>query len=272
MRALLVFNPNATTTDDRRPRRDRVGAGVGGRPRRAATKQRGHATHLVAGAVHEGVDAVFALGGDGTANEVLQALAGTDVRLGHHPGRRRQRPRAGARAAERRRRGHLGRCSSTSGPAATRRITLGRAGRALLRVQRRVRVRRRGGPPRRAARRIETPASPGRVRGLDDPTSGRSVDGREDAVGDGAHCPTAPATAPYLIAMIANTDPYTYLGPRADARPPAGVVRPRARPRRPPALYTPALLRVVGAGVPGRLPRRRRRGRRLPPRPRRRSR
>jgi diacylglycerol kinase family enzyme len=40
----------------------------------------------VAGAVHEGVDAVFALGGDGTANEVLQALAGSDVRLGLLPG------------------------------------------------------------------------------------------------------------------------------------------------------------------------------------------
>jgi diacylglycerol kinase family enzyme len=51
-----------------------------------ATKQRGHATHIVAGAVHEGVDAVFALGGDGTANEVLQALAGTDIQLGLIPG------------------------------------------------------------------------------------------------------------------------------------------------------------------------------------------
>jgi diacylglycerol kinase family enzyme len=50
------------------------------------TKQRGHATHIVAGALHEGVEAVFALGGDGTANEVLQALAGTDILLGLIPG------------------------------------------------------------------------------------------------------------------------------------------------------------------------------------------
>lgn len=40
----------------------------------------------MAGAVHEGVDVVFALGGDGTANEVIQALAGTRVRFGHIPG------------------------------------------------------------------------------------------------------------------------------------------------------------------------------------------
>lgn len=86
MRALLVFNPNATTTDDHV--RDVIASALASaidldvQP----TKQRGHATHLVAGAVHDDVDAVFALGGDGTANEVIQALAGTDVRLGIIPG------------------------------------------------------------------------------------------------------------------------------------------------------------------------------------------
>jgi diacylglycerol kinase family enzyme len=86
VRALLLFNPNATTTDDRV--RDVIASALASavdldvQP----TKQRGHATHIVAGAVHEGVDAVFALGGDGTANEVLQALAGTDVLLGLIPG------------------------------------------------------------------------------------------------------------------------------------------------------------------------------------------
>ncbi len=50
------------------------------------TKQRGHATHIAAGAVHEGIEVVFALGGDGTANEVIQAVAGTPVRLGVIPG------------------------------------------------------------------------------------------------------------------------------------------------------------------------------------------
>jgi diacylglycerol kinase family enzyme len=81
-----VFNPNATTTDDHV--RDVIAAALASAVDLDVqqTKQRGHATHLVAGAVHDQADAVFALGGDGTANEVLQALAGTDVRLGIIPG------------------------------------------------------------------------------------------------------------------------------------------------------------------------------------------
>ncbi len=87
MRALLVANPTATTTNAKlreavqtrlQERFDHVEVGL--------TKQRGHALHLVAGAVHDGVDAVFALGGDGTANEVLQGLARTDVGFCHVPG------------------------------------------------------------------------------------------------------------------------------------------------------------------------------------------
>jgi hypothetical protein len=86
VRALLVFNPNATTTDD--DVRDVIASALASAIDLTVvpTKQRGHATHLVAGAVHEGVEVVCVLGGDGTANEVIQALAGTDVRLGIIPG------------------------------------------------------------------------------------------------------------------------------------------------------------------------------------------
>lgn len=86
MRAILLCNLNATTTDERV--RDVIASALASTVDLTVvpTKQRGHATHLVAGAVHEGVDAVFVLGGDGTANETIQALAGTDVRLGLIPG------------------------------------------------------------------------------------------------------------------------------------------------------------------------------------------
>src|SRR5690625_1857119 len=85
-RALLIFNPHATTTDDhvRRVIASALASEIDLEVH--PTKQRGHATHLAAGAVHDGVDVVFSLGGDGTANEVLQALAGTNVRLGLLPG------------------------------------------------------------------------------------------------------------------------------------------------------------------------------------------
>ncbi|HKJ56656.1 MAG TPA: diacylglycerol kinase family protein [Nitriliruptoraceae bacterium] len=86
MRAVLVFNPNATTTDAAVrdaivTRLDEV-VDLDVQP----TKQRGHASHIVAGAIDEGADAVFALGGDGTANEVIQAMAGTRAILGVIPG------------------------------------------------------------------------------------------------------------------------------------------------------------------------------------------
>lgn len=86
MRALLLFNPNATSTDKRI--RDVIASALASELKLEvhATKQRGHATHIAAGAVHEGIDVVFALGGDGTANEVIQAIAGTPVRLGVIPG------------------------------------------------------------------------------------------------------------------------------------------------------------------------------------------
>ena len=50
------------------------------------TSARDHATELASDAVDRGFDAVVAFGGDGTINETMQALVGTDVALGVLPG------------------------------------------------------------------------------------------------------------------------------------------------------------------------------------------
>lgn len=52
----------------------------------AETKQRGHASELGAQAVADGVDLVIVFSGDGTINEVVNALAGTETALGALPG------------------------------------------------------------------------------------------------------------------------------------------------------------------------------------------
>src|SRR3989337_2722368 len=50
------------------------------------TAERGHATELARQAAEEGVDLVVVFSGDGTINEALNPLAGTDVALGVLPG------------------------------------------------------------------------------------------------------------------------------------------------------------------------------------------
>jgi diacylglycerol kinase family enzyme len=83
---LLIVNPTASTT---RPRlRDLIVAALAGTVDLAVTptRGRGHATELAADAVADGRTAVVVLGGDGTANEAVQALAGTHVALGLVPG------------------------------------------------------------------------------------------------------------------------------------------------------------------------------------------
>jgi diacylglycerol kinase family enzyme len=52
----------------------------------AETKQRGHASELAAQAVDDGVDLVIVFSGDGTINEVVNALAGSETALGALPG------------------------------------------------------------------------------------------------------------------------------------------------------------------------------------------
>ena len=52
----------------------------------AETKGRGHAKELAAQAASEGIDMVVVLSGDGTINEVVNALAGSDTALAPLPG------------------------------------------------------------------------------------------------------------------------------------------------------------------------------------------
>jgi diacylglycerol kinase family enzyme len=86
VRALLVYNPNATTTTPAVTDAITTALAKDLKLDVEATKRRDHAGFLAAGAAHEGYEVVIALGGDGTVNEVLQGIAGTDVRLAIIPG------------------------------------------------------------------------------------------------------------------------------------------------------------------------------------------
>ncbi|HEY3507362.1 MAG TPA: diacylglycerol kinase family protein [Actinocatenispora sp.] len=74
MRALLVVNPNATTTTERsrdvlaRALRSEVDLELG------YTERRGHAAQLARKAAADGVEVIVTLGGDGTVNEVVNGL------------------------------------------------------------------------------------------------------------------------------------------------------------------------------------------------------
>jgi diacylglycerol kinase family enzyme len=83
---LVVVNPYATTVSDRL--RSLVLHALDSRYDVTAidTTRKGHATELVREAAHEGYEVVVAFGGDGTVNEVANALAGTGIPLTHLPG------------------------------------------------------------------------------------------------------------------------------------------------------------------------------------------
>lgn len=86
MRALLLYNPSATTTTPAVIDVITRALSADLKLDVEATKRRDHASFLAAGAVHEGYEVVFALGGDGTVNEIMQGVANTDVRLAIIPG------------------------------------------------------------------------------------------------------------------------------------------------------------------------------------------
>ena len=52
----------------------------------AETKEKGHASEIAAQAVHDGIDLVVVFSGDGTINEAVNALAGTETALAVLPG------------------------------------------------------------------------------------------------------------------------------------------------------------------------------------------
>lgn len=210
-RALLIENPSATATSA--DLRDLIAAALASEVELevAATKRRGHALHLAAGAVDADLDAVIVLGGDGTANEVLQALAGTSVALGLLPGgstnvfaRALGAPNDPVAATRRLR--------SALRERRTRRIGLGRAGERWFGFNAGL------GFDGAVVRHVEQHTSLKRAL-----RQGAFVWGtlREWAIGPERRAPSvrvelADGTAwgPVAIALVATTDPYTYLGPR----------------------------------------------------------
>jgi diacylglycerol kinase family enzyme len=82
MRAVLIVNPNATATTLRT--RDVLSSALSSdlRVDTFQTKGRGHAIELAEQAVENGADLVVALGGDGTVNEVVNGMLSGGVRPG----------------------------------------------------------------------------------------------------------------------------------------------------------------------------------------------
>jgi diacylglycerol kinase family enzyme len=86
LRALLVYNPSATTTNGGVLRAITASLSAELKLDVESTQYRDHAGTLAAAAVREGYDVLVALGGDGTLNEVVQSLALTPVKLALLPG------------------------------------------------------------------------------------------------------------------------------------------------------------------------------------------
>ena len=85
-RVLLIVNPVARTVSKPTLAVIEKALSADFRLEVIETKERGHANEIAAQAVHEGVDLVVVFSGDGTINEVVNALAGTETALGVLPG------------------------------------------------------------------------------------------------------------------------------------------------------------------------------------------
>ena len=85
-RVLLVVNPVARTMSKPTLAVIEKALSADFRLEVIETKERGHANEIAGQAVSEGVDLVVVFSGDGTINEVLNALAGSEVALGVIPG------------------------------------------------------------------------------------------------------------------------------------------------------------------------------------------
>lgn len=85
-RVLLVVNPVARTVSKPTLAVIEKALSADFRLEVTETKERGHANEIAAQAVSEGVDLVVVFSGDGTINEAVNALAGTDTALGVLPG------------------------------------------------------------------------------------------------------------------------------------------------------------------------------------------
>ena len=85
-RVLLVVNPVARTVSQPTLAVIEKALSADFRLEVAETKERGHASELAAQAVADGIDLVVVFSGDGTINEAVNALAGTETALGVLPG------------------------------------------------------------------------------------------------------------------------------------------------------------------------------------------
>lgn len=85
-RLLLVVNPKAQGVSARSSEAVEEALERGFDVRIVHTRGRGHAQELTATGIRDGADLVAAYGGDGTVNEVVNGLAGTDVPMTVVPG------------------------------------------------------------------------------------------------------------------------------------------------------------------------------------------